>query len=133
MNRKEVKLMSPVPTLKEVFGTDAVWVTDPLPAEVGPSATYPVNNLYFATPAAAAIVAKMLGGTLEKANSITSFGPFRQNQPNLMVRMPPLDNEDVGRLINCGYIASLFTNGYSMPYIEMCIGMETGTAYHFPA
>ena len=127
--------MSPVPTVEEVFGKESPWVTDPAPAVLTPppnSKSYPCNNLYFATPAAAAIVADMLGGTVEKAYSnISPNSPFIQNQPNLMVRMPAIDGESVGALINAGYIATLFSYGFTSGYIAVCISAETGAPFAF--
>ena len=84
------------PTAQSLFGANP-WMTGT--GGTGPNGSYSYNPYYFATPATAAKVAQMLGGTVVAMNAITPFGPFQQNQQNLMVQMPD------GRLINAGLVA----------------------------
>jgi hypothetical protein len=139
--------MSAQPTAQELFGS-SLFVTDPAPGGSGPYGPYRYNPIYFATPQTAAIVAHMLGGVVEDSYAITPYGPFKQNQPNLMVRMPILaadteaaargegDNQGRaidprGRLINAGLIANLFTTGQMLVNIERAISEEVGFEWHY--
>jgi hypothetical protein len=135
------------PTISELFG-DNPFVTDPAPGGTGPWGSYKYNPIYFATQHTADVVAKMLGGVVEEAMAITPFGPFKQNQPNLMVRMPILvadteaassgheDNrgyppEVNGRLLNAGLIANIFGNGNMLASVESLISAEVGFEWHY--
>ena len=107
---------TPPPTAQSVFGSNP-WITNP--GGVAPNGvTYGYNPYYFATPATAAKVAQMLGGTVVEMNAITPYGPFQQNQPNEMVQLPN------GKLLNAGIIASFYDHGYSQDYINMLISNE---------
>ena len=103
------------PTVQSLFG-DNPWCTDA--GGTGPQGAYCYNPVYFATPATAAKVAQMLGGKVVAMDSITPFGPFKQNQPNLMVQMPD------GKLINAGLIAGLYSHGYSKQTVDRLISQE---------
>jgi hypothetical protein len=110
----------PPPTVQSVFG-DNPWVANP--GGQGPNGvTYGFNPTYFATPATAAKVAQMVGGTVVEKNAITPYGPFTQNQPNEMVQLPN------GRQINAGIIASLYDHGYSQQDINRLISNEVNFA-----
>jgi hypothetical protein len=114
------------PTVESVFGDNA-FVTDPKPGGSGSNGLkYDYNPIYFATPLTASIVARALGGTVVAMNAITPFGPFIQNQPNLMVQMPD------GKLINAGLIANWFSHGYPQSYIDQQIALEIGADFHWP-
>ncbi|HMC59777.1 MAG TPA: hypothetical protein VKJ01_11335 [Candidatus Solibacter sp.] len=106
----------PPPTAQSVFG-DNPWIANP--GGKGPNGiTYGYNPIYFATPATAAKVAQMVGGTVVETSAITPNGPFQQNQPNEMVRLPN------GGLLNAGIIASFYDHGYSQQYINMLVSNE---------
>jgi hypothetical protein len=106
------------PTVESIFGLDP-YMTDPIPGGSGPmNVKYNYNPTYFATPLTASIVAKALGGKVIAMNAITPFGPYIQNQPNLMVQMPD------GVVTNAGVIANLFSHGYPQTYIDQQIAVE---------
>ena len=106
----------PPPTAQSVFGPNP-WIANP--GGVAPNGvSYNYNPYYFATPATAAKVAQMVGGTVVETNAITPYGPFKQNQPNEMVQLAN------GRLLNAGIIASFYDRGYSQQYINMLISNE---------
>jgi len=106
----------PPPTAESVFG-DNPWIANP--GGIAPNGvTYRYNPIYFATPATAAKVAQMVGGTVVETNAITPLGPFQQNQPNEMVKLPN------GQLLNAGLIASFYNHGYSQQYINMLVSNE---------
>jgi hypothetical protein len=107
---------APPPTAQSVFGPQP-WITNP-GGQAPNGVNYNFNPIYFATPATAAKVAQMIGGTVVATNAITPFGPFTQNQPNQMVQLPD------GRLINAGIIASFYDRGYSQQYINMLVANE---------
>jgi hypothetical protein len=110
----------PPPTAESVFGANP-WITNPGgSAPIG--VTYGYNPIYFATPATAAKVAQMVGGTVVETNAITPYGPFRQNQPNEMIQMPN------GKQVNAGIIASLYTHGYSQQYVNLLVSNEVNDA-----
>lgn len=144
------------PTMQELFG-DSPFVTDPPPGGTGPYGAYRYNSKFFATPATAQTVAKILGGTVE-AREEYSGGPFKQNQPNQMVRMPVLQADvdavaeadgdtafdelgrpvqldsigrATGRLINAGNIADLFNHGYAQVNVDKMISEEVGFEFHY--
>ena len=104
------------PTAESLFGPNP-WVTNA--GGTGPNGSYSYNPRYFATPETAAKVAQMLGGTVVQLDAITPSGPFKQNQPNLMVKMPD------GRLVNAGLIAGLYTCGFSQQTVDAMIATET--------
>jgi hypothetical protein len=104
------------PTAQSVFGPNP-WIANP-GGQAPNGVTYGYNPYYFATPATAAKVAQMVGGTVVETNAITPYGPFKQNQPNEMVQLPN------GRLLNAGIIASFYDHGYSQQYINMLISNE---------
>ena len=106
---------SMAPTAQSLFGANP-WSTGA--GGTGPNGSYSYNPYYFATPATAAKVAQMLGGTVVAVNDITPSGPFTQNQPNQMVQMPD------GRLINAGLIAGLYDHGYSQQTVDQMIASE---------
>ncbi len=104
------------PTAESLFGPSP-WVSNA--GGTGPNGDYSYNRCYFATPATAAKVAQMLGGSVVKADAITPYGPFRQNQSNLMVQMPN------GRLINAGLVAGFYDHGYTQQAVDAMIASET--------
>ena len=104
------------PTAEALFGPNP-WVSNA--GGTGPNGDYGYNRCYFATPATAAKVAQMLGGTVVKADAITPFGPFKQNQSNLMVQMPN------GKLINAGLVAGFYDHGYTQQAVDAMIASET--------
>ena len=152
------------PTVESVFGPPPTWLTNPTgsgPGANGLPVTYAYNPIYFATAHTASVVLLALGGVkIEAVNAISPFGPFIQDQRNLMVRMPVLaadvqahekgepDNNGVpiqtavdpkdgtvkvaGRLINAGVIANLFTHGYPQSMIDQQISQEVGFEFHWP-
>jgi len=108
------------PTTESLFGPSP-WVTNA--GGTGPYGDYGYNKIYFATPATAAKVAQMLGGTVVASNDITPFGPFQQNQPNLMVKMPD------GKLINAGLVAGFYDHGYTQQAVDRMIAAEVDGTY----
>jgi hypothetical protein len=116
------------PTVEAVFGPYP-YVTDPKPGGSGSNGEkYDYNPIFFATELTAEIVKKAIGGTaIVPMNAITPFGPFIQNQPNLMVAMPD------GSFHNAGLIANCFSHGYPWSYVDQIIGQEIGVAdFHWP-
>ena len=107
------------PTAQSLFGANP-WCTDA--GGTGPGCSYNYNPMYFATPATAAKVAQMLGGKVVAMNAITPFGPFIQNQPNLMVQMPD------GKLINAGLVAGFYSHGYPQQMVDQMISSEVNGA-----
>jgi hypothetical protein len=111
------------PTVESVFGPYP-YVTDPKPGgSTGPGpnhVTYDYDPIFFATPGTAAIVAKAVGGKVTAMNAITPFGPFMQNQPNLMVQMPDDSLHVAGLIANC------FSHGYPWSYVNQMIAQEIG-------
>jgi hypothetical protein len=105
------------PTTQSLFG-DNPWSTGA--GGTGPTGSYSYNPEFFATPATAAKVAQMLGGTVVALDAITPFGPFKQNQPNLMVQMPD------GKLINAGLVAGFYNHGYTQQAVDQMIASEVG-------
>ena len=103
------------PTAQSLFG-DNPWCTDA--GGTGPGVSYSYNPYCFASAATAAKVAQMLGGKVVAVDAITPYGPFTQNQPNLMVQMPD------GKLINAGLIAGLYDHGYSQQTVDQMIAAE---------
>jgi hypothetical protein len=103
------------PTAQSLFGANP-WSTDA--GGAGPGGSYSYNQYYFATPATAAKVAQMLGGTVVAVDAITPYGPFKQNQPNQMVQMPD------GKLINAGLVAGFYDHGYTQQTVDKMIAAE---------
>jgi hypothetical protein len=103
------------PTAQSLFGANP-WSSDA--GGTGPDGSYSYNQYYFATPATAATVAQMLGGTVVEADAITPYGPFQQNQTNQMVQMPD------GRLINAGLVAGFYDHGYTQQTVDKMIAAE---------
>jgi hypothetical protein len=103
------------PTAQALFGATP-WSTDA--GGNGPGGDYSYNPYYFATPATAAKVAEMLGGTVVPMDAITSSGPFVQNQPNQMIQMPD------GRMINAGLVAGFYDHGYTQQTVDKMIAAE---------
>jgi len=104
------------PSMESLFG-DNPWVSNA--GGSGPYGDYGYNKEYFATAATAAKVAQMLGGTVVQADAITPVGPFKQNQPNLMVQMPN------GKLVNAGLVAGFYNHGYTQQAVDAMIASET--------
>jgi hypothetical protein len=76
-------------------------------------ATCQLNPMWFATPATAAKVAGMVGGTVVESNEFTAVDScVQQQQPNEMVKLPS------GTLINPGQVAWLYDHGYQQSYID---------------
>jgi hypothetical protein len=105
------------PTAESLFGPNP-WITTA--GGTGPAGSYSYNKYYFATPATAAKVAQMLGGTVVAKNDLTPYGPFVQNDANQMVQMPD------GRLINAGIIASYYDRGWSQQSVDALVNGEIG-------
>jgi hypothetical protein len=103
------------PTAQSLFGANP-WSSNP--GGSGPNGNYGYNKYYFATPATAAKVAQMLGGTVVATNAITPYGPFKQNEANQMVQMPD------GRLINAGLVAGFYDHGYTQQTVDKMIAAE---------
>ena len=103
------------PTAQSLFGANP-WSAGA--GGTGPNGDYSYNPYYFATPATAAKVAQMLGGTVVAVDAITPYGPFKQNQPNLMVQMPD------GKLINAGLVAGWYDHGYTQQAVDRMIAGE---------
>jgi len=103
------------PTAEALFGANP-WLANA--SGTGPNGSYAYNPTYFATPSTAAKVAQMLGGTVVAVDAITPYGPFKQDQPNLMVRMPD------GKMANAGLVAGFYNNGYTQQYVDRMIAAE---------
>ena len=103
------------PTAQSLFG-DSPWETDA--GGTGLGTTYSYNHYYFATPQTAAIVAKMLGGQVVEQSALTPGGPFAQNEPNQMIKMPD------GRMINAGLVAGFYDHGYTQTQVNQMIAAE---------
>jgi hypothetical protein len=103
------------PTAQSLFG-DKPWIAGA--GGTGPNGGYDYNHYYFATPATAEKVAQMLGGKVVATDAITPYGPFKQNQQNLMVQMPD------GRMINAGLVAGFYDHGYSQQTVDKMIAAE---------
>jgi hypothetical protein len=56
--------------------------------------------------------------TVEEANAITPYGPFKQNQMNEMIRFPN------GNVVNAGILASYYNRGYTQDQIDTAIAAE---------
>jgi hypothetical protein len=109
----------PVPTAESVFGPN-VFLANPTESLPG-GGLLSLNPLWFATPATAATVAQMLGGTVVESNDFTSAtSPVQQQQPNALVQLPD------GQRINAGWVASLYTHGLPQSYIDQMIGEAIG-------
>jgi hypothetical protein len=105
-----------LPTAQSVFG-DNPWIANP--GGVAPNGvTYGYNPEYFATRATADKLAQMYGGTVEEANAITPFGPFKQNQMNEMIRFSN------GNVVNAGILAAYFNRGLTQEQIDSAIAGE---------
>ena len=107
-----------VPTPESAFGANP-WLATPIGS--GPNGIFYYNNIYFATPAAAAQVAQMVGGRVVERNMFSgdnSGNPYQQQQANEMVQLPS------GALINPGLVASFYTHGYSQATINQMIAQE---------
>lgn len=117
-------------TMQEVFG-DSPWITDPVPGVTSPRVGFQAwNPIYFATKKTANIVAEVLGGEVEEVYTIT--WPHTQNMPNQMVRMPVLEDEDEGRLINAGIVADIFNHNHSQKIIDETISDMIGFVFTWP-
>ena len=112
----------PPPTPESVFG-GSPWLDNPA-GESFDGSIYGFNPQYFATPQTAALVAKMVGGTVVAVNQMTSApaSPFHQQQPNLMVRLKN------GTLINPGTVAGFYTHGYPQSIVDQMIANEVANS-----
>lgn len=111
---------APAPTAESVFGPNP-WVSNP--SWIDPDgSTHTFNPQYFATPETAAKVAQMVGGTVVETNACITGpgGPFKQQQPNEMVRLAN------GTLINPGLVAGFYTHGYSQSQVNQMVANEIG-------
>jgi len=112
---------SSAPTMESVFGAQPFLDN---PVETLPDgSSYNLNPIWFATPATAAKVATMLGGTVVASDQFTApSSPVQQQQPNQMVQLAN------GTLINAGQVAWLYDHGFSQSYIDATLSdMVTGT------
>jgi hypothetical protein len=124
--------MSASPTAQQLFG-DSPWVTDPAPGGTGPVGESFIYDIHgFATPSTAAIVAQIVEAGLGlapgsvivvEANDITPYGPYKQNQPNQMVKLPD------GTLHNAGLIAKEFASWQSIEPINAELSQEFGAPF----
>ena len=108
------------PTAEQVFGPTP-WLENP--TGMAPDGSiYGYNQQYFATPQTAAMIAKMVGGTVVQSNEFTNAPgtPFMQQQPNQMVRLAN------GTLINPGLVATFYTHGYPQSMVDQMIANEVG-------
>ena len=103
------------PTAQSLFGANP-WSAGA--GGTGPTGGFSYNPYYFATAATAAKVAQMLGGKVVAMNDITPFGPFQQNLPNQMIRLPN------GRLINAGLVAEFYDHGFTQQMVDKMIAAE---------
>ena len=142
--------MSQAPTAQQLFG-DQPWVTDPAPGGNGPYGSYTYNPQCFATRATAAKVATItdLGLGLPPGsskvvprNDITPFGPYMQNQPNLMIQVPCTEDSPIWMhltdekgqpitLHNAGLIAAEFAHWVSIEPINAELTQEFGQSFTF--
>lgn len=111
--------------LTSLFGPHP-FVTDPQPGGHGPNGEkYNYNSEYFATDETADKVARLLGGHVVAIDALTPLGPFKQNEPNLMVQLPD------GKLVNAGLIANLWSKGYDQPTVDRHVSEEIGFEWHY--
>jgi hypothetical protein len=100
------------------------FMTDP--TGYGPlgSPTTHYNPVYFATQQTANTVAQMLGGKVVQDQELTSASgsPFQQDQMNYMVQLPG------GGLVNPGFIADIYTHGWSQSMINQQVQQEVAAA-----
>jgi hypothetical protein len=82
--------------------------------------TFGYNPLYFATPATAAKVAQIMGGTVVASDQLADAGGFAQQQPNEMVQLPN------GTLVNAGLMATFYTYGFPQSYIDLMLARAAG-------
>ena len=105
-----------IPTAQSVFGSNP-WIVNP--GGVAPNGVaYGYNPEYFATRATADKLAQIYGGTVEEANAITPYGPFKQNETNEMIRFPN------GNVVNAGILASYYNRGLTQEQIDSSIAAE---------
>jgi hypothetical protein len=104
------------PTAQSLFGANP-WMSNP-GGQAPNGVTYGYNPYYFATAETAAKVAQMVGGTVVQENALTPAGPFQQNMPNYMVKLPN------GREIYAGMFASFFDHGYTQDFVNRLITSE---------
>jgi len=108
-----------------LFGPNP-WVADPTGSGPGsgPGSQTHYSSFYFATPQTAQTVANMVGGTVVAMNAIVTApgGPFKQDQPNLMVQLPN------GGLINPGLVATFFTHNWPTSFVNQQIANEVAGA-----
>lgn len=130
--------MSASPSAQQLFG-NAPWVTDPAPGGNGPAGPYLYNNTSFATRETAAVVLQIviLGCALKPEDAAKCIvledpdamtggpGPFKQNQPNLMIQMPD------GSKHFAGLIALEFLNWHSIEPINSELSQEFGMPFNF--
>ena len=106
------------PTAQSVFGPNP-WMTNPTGTNPDGS-TFGYNPLYFATPATAAKVAQIMGGTVVASDQLADAGGFAQQQPNEMVQLPN------GTLVNAGLMATFYTYGFPQSYIDLMLARAAG-------
>jgi hypothetical protein len=142
--------MSQAPTAKELFG-EHPWVDNPPPVATGTPTPFEYNPNYFATRATAAKVATIVDLGLQlppgtskvvPKNDITPFGPYQQNQPNLMIQIPdkspdrlptaPVDSKgNPVSFHNAGLIAYEFAQWPSIETINADLTQEFGQPFTF--
>jgi hypothetical protein len=105
-----------------LFGANP-WLADPTGNGPDGNVTH-YNPVYFATQQTAQTVAGMLGGQVVQSVQITTApgSPFQQNQPNYMVQLPN------GGLVNPGFIADIYTHGWSQSFIDKNVANEVAGA-----
>lgn len=100
------------PTAESIFGNIKLYQDNPT-LKLPDGSSMACNNLAYATPEAAQVVAQLLGGTVVACNNTgSSSGPVQQNQLNQMVQF------DNGVMVNAGYVVSYYTHHWSATMIN---------------
>jgi hypothetical protein len=128
--------VSQAPTAQQLFG-ESPWVTNPAPGAMGPHGPYTYNPEYFATGVTAerlCTIIELGAGLPAKSckivpvNAITPFGPYMQNQPNLMIQLPEGSTKG---LRNAGLMAKFFQDFRSLEILNQAFTMELGMPFTF--
>lgn len=118
--------LSVVYSAQDIFGSNP-WISNPTGS--GPTGTFTFNPQYFATPATAAIISGMLGGSVVGVDfmSQTPGNPFSQNQLNEMVELTIDAKGNFGLVdlqVNAGLVAEFFTHSYQLSTVLQMIHNE---------
>jgi hypothetical protein len=112
-------------TAQSVFGANP-WRMDAMGTNPN-GTTFPYNPYYFATPEAAEILARMVGGKVAEEYSLVGSpgaGPFSQNYPNLMIEFVN------GGRINAGLLMTFWNHYWNQEYINQ--GLESSIKDVYP-